>query len=73
MSLNLSGYLNFRLIRGGSFMLLVAVLISGCGSNPRKALPGKTTLGLQVTDLPIEMILRIPLTSYSGIWIDRKK
>ncbi len=36
MSLNLSGYFNFRLIRGGSFILLVAVLSSGCGSNPPK-------------------------------------
>ena len=36
MSLNLSGYFDFGLIRGGSFILLVAVLSSGCGSNPPK-------------------------------------
>ena len=36
MSLNLSVYFNFRLVRGGSFLLLAAVLISGCGSNPPK-------------------------------------
>ena len=36
MSVNLSVFFNLRLIREGSFVLLAAVLIVGCGSNPPK-------------------------------------